>query len=754
MPVNKNVESEVDQPWVIGLSEFLRQSRNTEALLLDRANKKISVATLGLADEAVIKASLRRTIESILENPEQFDRPLQWNVSVKKMPSGNVLMERGTPCKTSPRFWKWREVEWPEPQPTDASDEHEENEWKLLAVLASICGLLGLTGFFIQHAAFGPSWLSMCFYIGAMITGGWDAAFDAARKLSKRQLDIHFLMVFAAFGATTIGAYAEGALLLFLFSTSGALENFALYRTKRNINALFKAAPKTAKVLDPNGQEISVSIEKVVKGDVIVVRPGDIFPVDAKILAGDTAADESNLTGEANPVSKKPGDLVYSGTLNLWGAVRATVLRPASESSLQKIIRLIQEAKHVKAPSQRFTDRFGTPYTIGLLGLTTLMFFVWWLVFDISAFSNTDQSFSAFYRSMALLVVASPCALVISIPSAILAAIASGARSGVLFRGGAAIEKMSEIDVVALDKTGTLTTGELKVERIESFPPGREREVVEIAYALENSSTHPIARAINAYGKRERLPLRDVTQFQSLTGRGVSGQLSKSKVALGRRELLEQGPLADWAKELPAPDVQYTEVWVICEDLLGRILLLDQIREASAPVLSALRKRSIRSIMLTGDRSETANDVGVRLGIDEIKSALMPEDKVNAVRELTEQGKKVAMVGDGVNDAPCLAAAYVSVAMGARGSDAALEQSEVVLMNDQLENFLLAYELSRKARRIIQQNIVLALGTIIIMVSATVCGWVPLSLGVFAHEGSTVLVCLNSLRLLLVQKVG
>ena len=749
MSIDKNVESDLTQPWIIGLSEFLSHSQNTEALLFDRLNKKISVATLGQVDESVLKASLHQTIESILEDPESFDRPLKWNVSVKQMPSGHFFLERGIPCKTAPRFWKWREVEWPEPKPIDDSGEQEEKEWKFLAMLAGACGLFGLLGLFTQYVAWLPAWLPICFYIGAMIVGGWEAALEAIEKLSKRQLDIHFLMVFAALGATIIGAYAEGALLLFLFSTSGALEHFALYRTKRNINALFKVAPKTARVLGKDGQEKSVSIEKVTKDDVIVVRPGDIFPVDAKILSGETETDESNLTGESSPVPKKLGDLVYSGTLNLWGVVNAIVLRPASESSLQKIIRLIHEAKHLKAPSQRFTDRFGTPYTLGIFGLTILMFFVWWLGFDVSAFSNTGEEFSAFYRSMTLLVVASPCALVISIPSAILAAIASGARNGVLFRGGAAIEKMSEIDVVALDKTGTLTTGELKVEQIESFPPGREREIAEIAYALENSSTHPIARAINAYGEKEGLPLREVTQFQSITGRGVSGRLSESKVVLGRRELLEKGPLLDWAKELPAPDVQYAEVWVICEDLLGRILLLDQIREASARVLSALRKRSITTIMLTGDRSETAVDVGKRLGIDEVRSALLPEDKVKAVRELTEQGKKVAMVGDGVNDAPCLAAAYVSVAMGARGSDAALEQSEVVLMNDQIENFLLAYNLSRKAKGIIKQNIVLALGTIVIMILGTVSGWVPLSLGVFAHEGSTVLVCLNSLRLLL-----
>ena len=750
MKVSSHLDFDSDRPWVVGLSEFLRQSQNTEALLFDRENRKISVATLGSVDESLLNDSLRRTIESIQAHPERYGEIQKSGISVKQMP-GHIFLERGVPCMTAPKFWKWREIEWPEPELVESSEEHEADEWKLLAGFAFVCGLFGLLGLSARHMGWGPAWLPNVFFIGSMIAGGWDAAKDAIKDVLKRQMDIHFLMIAVALGAAFIGAFAEGALLLFLFSTSGALEHFALYRTKREINALFKVAPKTARVIRKDGQEESVPIEAVVKEDRVVVRPGDIFPVDARIVSGSTAADESNLTGEANPVSKEVDDFVYSGTLNLWGSVQTIALKSASESSLQQIIRLIQEAQHLKAPSQRFTDRFGTPYTIGVLGLTVLMFFVWWLVLGTTPFANTNEGFSAFYRAMTLLVVVSPCALVISIPSAILAAIANGARNGVLFRGGAAIEKLSEIDVVAFDKTGTLTTGELTVERVESFPPGRENEVAETAYALENSSTHPIARAICTYGKQNNLPLREVAQFRSITGQGVSGNLTESKVVLGRRELLEQGPLADWAKELPETDAQHSEVWVICEDLLGRILLKDQIREASAIVLSTLREQSITTIMLTGDRSETAADIGTHLGIDDIRSALSPKDKVNAVRQLVEQGKKVAMVGDGVNDAPSLAAAYVSVAMGARGSDAALEQSEVVLMKDCIENFLHAYELSRKARSVIKQNIALALGTIAIMALGAAGGIVPLSLGVFAHEGSTVLVCMNSLRLLFVQ---
>ena len=276
-------------------------------------------------------------------------------------------------------------------------------------------------------------------------------------------------------------------------------------RTHREIRSLFKASPKTATVLDDAGREIETKVELLQRGAKLLLKPGAQFPVDAEITKGKTAAAESTLTGEATPVSKDVGDTVLAGTMNLWGAVEAVVLRPASQSALQKIIQLIKEAQHQKAPAQRFTDKFGTGYTYGILALTVVMFLVWWRGFGYAPFVSTEAGRSAFYRAMTLLVVASPCALVLSIPSAVLAAIAWGARRGVLFRGGAAVEKLAEVDVVALDKTGTLTTGELQVDRVESFPSGRENEIARFAYSLEKLSTHPLARAITRYGKQQNL---------------------------------------------------------------------------------------------------------------------------------------------------------------------------------------------------------------------------------------------------------
>ena len=377
------------------------------------------------------------------------------------------------------------------------------------------------------------------------------------------------------------------------------------------------------------------------------------------------------------------------------------------------------------------------------------MFFVWWLGCRLPPFDNTAEHTSAFYRAMTLLVVASPCALVLSVPSAILAAIAWGARNGILFRGGAAIEKLAEVDLVALDKTGTLTTGELAVVGFESFPPGREQDVIELAYALEKNSQHPIARAVTQYGKRRGVRELPVEEFASITGQGLRGRHEGASVLLGRRELLEEGPLAGWARNLPPAAAELTEVWVLASGLIGRVLLRDEIRTQSRDVLAQLRASGIKTVMLTGDRSHAAEAVAREIGLDEVKAGLSPEGKVAAIQAFRDQGYKVAMVGDGVNDAPSLAAAHVSVAMGARGSDAALEQSEVILMNDRIDNFLAAERLSRRARLIMRQNLAVAVGVVVIMVLAAGAGIVPLTVGVFAHEGSTVVVCLNSLRLLL-----
>jgi len=736
--------------WVERLVEFLRTQPGVSAVRIDPSAHKLVVATVG-------RASLEHFEEKLAETIAAIEADLAAQPSAR-VPAGYSLSREGGAtvvgrdhCVTAEKMWLWREMEWPEIADR-APPGHEE--WRLLALLAAVCGGAGILGAVAAQWAPGWPWLPKVFFFVALVAGGWDAAIDTWGNLRRRQVDIHFLMLAVALGALFINAWGEAVLLLFLFSASGAMEAYALDRTHREVSALLKSSPKRATVVLPDGSERDVAVEDLTVGQRVRVKPGEAFAADGTVATGQSASDESALTGEATPVEKGAGDPVFSGTMNLWGAVDYEVVRLPAESTLQKIIRLIQTAQKLKAPSERFTQRFGTGYTYIVIGGSTAMFLLWWLGFGLPAFTNTPELRSAFYRAMTLMVVASPCALVLSIPSAILAAIAWGARHGVLFRGGAAIEKLAEIGVVALDKTGTLTTGELAVVGWESFPPGREREVMEIAHGLEAKSQHPLARAIVRHARANGIAERKVEAFQSLTGQGLRGQIDGASLLLGRRELLESGPLGDWVRNLPAAAAELSEVWVIGGGLIGRILLRDQIRAESRGVLEALRRLGIRTVMLTGDRRHAADAIARELGLDEVRAGLSPEDKVAAIQELRAGGRKVAMVGDGVNDAPSLAAADVSVAMGARGSDAALEQAEVILMHDRIENFLAAHRLSRRARSIIRQNLTLSLGVVVVMVIATAVGAVPLAVGVAAHEGSTLIVCLNSLRLLFGRNQG
>ena len=638
----------------------------------------------------------------------------------------------------------------------DDADHHHghdhEGEWKLQLFAAGLCGALALIAHFWKD---GPTLL---IFAAAYLAGAWFTAQEVWERLQKRALDVHFLMLAVAVGAAAIGQWGEGATLLFLFALSGALEHYAMERTQREIKALFKAAPKTATILDPQGVEQTVPVADLIAGSRLIVKPGELFPVDAEVAKGETAADESNLTGEATPVDKHVGDSLLAGTLNLWGHVEAVALRPAQESALQKIIHLIRTAQRNKAPVQRFTDRFGTGYTYGVLGLTLVMFFVWWLMLGHEPWISQAGNVSSFYLAMTLLVVASPCALVLSIPSAILAAIAWGARRGILFRGGAAVEGLGEVQIVAMDKTGTLTTGELRVERVESFPPGREAEVARLAFSLDRLSQHPLGRAIVRYARREQIAPLEVTDFSSVTGMGLEATQGAAKVRLGRRS---------WVAPDRAPDEQgaafgVSEVWLASSDpanvtgesgnLLGRILLRDDLRPEAPALIAALRRHGLEPIVLTGDRAASADFLRSQLKLDDVRGELKPNEKLSILEGFAHAGRKAAMIGDGVNDAPSLAAAHVGVAMGARGSDAALEQADVVLMHDRLENFLAAYQLSRRARAIIRQNLAISLGVIVILVTLALFQRIPLTVGVLGHEGSTLVVVLNSLRLLFTPK--
>lgn len=738
--------------------QALEAEPTLEAVTIDRDQQTISVATMGQTNVPRITDRLTKSCEDACAVESHHEcllmkgqgdcstcgepLPPEFRRRLTFQHTGNQTTIARVTCPTAPKFWRWQNFPLPKVVQRDVEfleEEHHVDEWKGQLLLAALCGVFGLLAAYAVPAA----WRVPMFVL-SYLAGAWFPTEEVLERLRQRAIDVHFLMIAVAAGSASIGAWGEGATLLFLFSLSGALEHYALGRTQKEIRSLFHDAPKVATVVNVAGRESELAVEKLRPGMRLLVKPGSQFPVDAELVKGATAADESNLTGEATPVEKKIGDGVLAGTINLWGAVECVVLRPAAESALSKIIKLIKEAQHQKAPSQQFTDKFSTYYTYAALGLSLAMFFVWWLAFDLAPFKSVGDVKSAFYRTMTLLVVASPCALVLSIPSAVLAAIAWGARHGVLFRGGAAVEKLAEVDVVCLDKTGTLTTGELRVEKVESLPPGREAEISQIAYSLERLSTHPLARAITRYGKQQNLVAIEFEHFESVTGQGLLARRNGVECKLGKREWVVA---SDASPEITPAG--FSEIWIAEGALRGRILLRDDIRPQSRGVVDALRAEGLRSVVLTGDRKETAEHLRAALNLDDVRGELKPEGKVEAIRQLTGEGRKVAMVGDGVNDAPSLAVSHVGVAMGARGSDAALEQADVVLMHDRLENFLAAFRLSVRARRIIRQNLVISLGTVVVLVVFAMAGKIPLTLGVVGHEGSTVIVVMNSLRLLL-----
>jgi Cd2+/Zn2+-exporting ATPase len=743
------------------LAALLQEEPRLEAVAFNPATRRLSIATLGGDRDGHLA---RRVSETMLASHEPCPhfRPEKCEVcgaSAEHLPGtsrilvseklGTTLVRKAT-CVTAISLWQWIKLVWPAyaPRQKGTIEEHSETEWKLMAALAAGCAVFGLAGWGLD-LAHAPAWMPLASYILAYMCGGWDAAGDAWKRLKSGQLDIHFLMLAVAAGAALIGAWREGALLLFLFSASGAMEHYAMGRTRREIGALLRGAPKTALVID-HGTEREIPVEELVPGMSVRVVAGGQVPVDMTVMRGHSECDESNLTGESLPVPKLPGDTLLAGTINLSGVLEGNVLRPAAESSLQKIIRLIRDAQALRAPSQTFTDRFGTTYTWTILTACTVMFFVWWLAFGLPPFAGSEETRSAFYRAMTLLVVASPCALVLSVPSGILSAIAAGARRGVLFRGGAPIENLALVDVVALDKTGTLTSGQLTLAGIEMVS-GTEEELLAAANSLARHSAHPLSRAICRVALQRSAADHGAEQHETVPGCGVRATIGGRPCVLGSRNFVAE----ETGTALPETPhgADAAEVWVAGDGAIGCLRFRDEVRPQSRELIGQLRERGIRTVMLTGDRSGPAGSMGRAAGIDEIRAGLLPQDKVAAIEELKDGGRnRVAMVGDGVNDAPCLAAADIGVAMGARGSDAALEQAEIVLMNDRLENFLLALDLSSDARRIIRQNMAIALGTVGVMVVATFITPIPLALGVAAHEGSTVIVVLNSLRLLFMRR--
>jgi Cd2+/Zn2+-exporting ATPase len=635
----------------------------------------------------------------------------------------------------------WTRTDEAFPEWVEAIAEGREPVWTPI-----ICGALTLVGWLGPSVLGLPPWLAQGAFVGAYLVGGAFSVVRAVKSLAERRLDIDLLMLLSAAGAAMIGEVAEGATLLFLFSLSNALESRALHRTTRAIESLMELRPDEAMLLGPDGEEQRVPADQVEPGQVIRVRPGGRIPVDGHVLSGHTAADQAAITGESVPVSKDPGDPVFSGTINAGGTVEITVDRRAAESTLARIIRLVEEAREAKAPTQRFIDRFEQGYA------ATVIFAALAAVLAPLAFGDPFRP--AFYRAMTLLVVASPCAVVISTPATILAALAHAARQGLLFKGGAPLEELADIDTVAFDKTGTLTEGRPVVTEVVPFGSSDAERVLVLAAAVESLSEHHLGRAVVEETENRGLQVSVGSALRNLRGRGAVAQVEGEPVAVGRLELVAEqngpAPSADERARVEALRQEgRTVMFVSGRGEAGAIAIEDQVRSEAAPAVAQLKDLRVgNTLLLTGDNPQVARKVATAVGVDSWQADLLPEDKVEIIRDLTRAGERVVMVGDGVNDAPALASATLGVAMGVAGTDAALEVADLVLVRDQLSQLPYAVRLARRSRRIVRQNLAFACAVIAVLVVINLVHGLPLPIGVIGHEGSTILVVLNGLRLL------
>lgn len=596
-------------------------------------------------------------------------------------------------------------------------------------------------------------------YAGAYIFCGQQGVRSAIASLREKVLDVDVLMVLAAIGAGIVGQPFEGALLLFLFCLSNVLQSYALERTQKAIHSLLKLRPENA-LVKRNGTTQLIRVEALNIGDIVVLRPGEHVPVDGVVTEGTSHVDESSLTGESMPVTKGVGQQLFAGTLNQSGGLELSVTKRAEDSTLSRMVKLVEEAQAEKSGTQRFLEQAEQYYATAVIAFTALVFAV--------PFLFLGHSFSdAFYLAMTVMVVASPCALVISTPATVLSAIGGAARRGILIKGGSHLERTAKIDIIAFDKTGTLTVGRPVVtdmvdftgaHKLDATLPEHLNRLLADAAALEAKSEHPLATAIVRSAATRGLALPEATDFQSTAGKGAEATIGNQRFIIGSerlfRELSASGMDAIALHAAPLAQHGKSCVWVgsrIGDSVtaLAVLALADTLRPESLLIVDRLHKLGVKKVvMLTGDQKAVAHAIAEEAGVDEVLSELLPEGKVAAIKELKKHGR-VMMVGDGVNDAPALATADIGVAMGAAGTDIAMETADVVLMGDKLENIALLLGIARHAKKVLWQNLAFASSVILVLLVAAFGIHLPLPMGVIGHEGSTVLVCLNGLRLLI-----
>lgn len=614
-------------------------------------------------------------------------------------------------------------------------------------LLFSLTGGLLLTLGWIGERYMGfPSPMGPIFYLAAYVIAGYDITRHALHALRERHLDTDLLMVLAALGAAALGEFAEGALLLFLFSLGHALEELALDRARRAIRALGDLAPKTA-LVRRELSEVEVPVEDVQIGEVVIVRPGVRIPVDGEVLEGESSVDQSPVTGESVPVPKAPGDPVFVGSVNGDGALEVRVTKLARDNTLARVIEMVERAQVQKSPTQRTTERFTQIFVPAVLVADVMLIVIPPLLFGVP-FADS------FMRAMTLLVAASPCALALGTPSAILSGVAHSARNGVLIKGGAHLENLGRLRAIAFDKTGTITEGKPRVTDIITFDGASEARVLSLAAAVEGRSAHPLAKAVLEAAETRALALPRVEEAVSVTGRGFRALAEGKQVWIGNARLFEEAGIElppSVLDPLAALENEGKTVMAVGLDgkPLGLIAVADVVRPDASKAIKLLKSMGLdRMLMLTGDNARVAAHIAAQVGLTDFQADLMPDDKLAAIDNLIQEHGVVAMVGDGVNDAPALANATVGIAMGGAATDVALETADVALMGDDLSKLPFAIGLGRATRAIIQQNLILSLGVIAGLITLAVCGLAGIGVAVLFHEGSTLVVVLNALRLL------
>ncbi|WP_046174800.1 heavy metal translocating P-type ATPase [Domibacillus indicus] len=611
--------------------------------------------------------------------------------------------------------------------------------FELIAALFS--GVLILTGWLLAQNEMETA--SALVYLSAFFIGGYAKAKEGIEAtLEDKELNVEMLMILAAAGSAAIGYWTEGAILIFIFAVSGALETYTMNKSQREISALMEIQPDMALLLC-EGIEKMVHVSELSRGDVIIVKPGERIPADGLISKGRTTIDEAAITGESMPVSKKAGEDVFAGTVNMTGSVYIEVTKKANETLFQKIIELVQSAQSEKSPSQQFIERFEGTYVKIVLAVVGAMMI---LPHFLLGWSWTET----FYRAMVLLVVASPCALVASIMPASLSAISSGARNGILFKGGAHLENLNHVKVIAFDKTGTLTYGKPEVTDIIIRDGLSRNELLQAAASLESRSNHPLAHAVVRYAQQKSISFPPPDHLEDAAGWGVKGVVGLKKWKVGKAAFVGEDAAAAFADgaALQFAEEGKTIIYAADEEGIAAVIALkDVIREETKMALKALQNEGIFTVMLTGDSYKTAEAIAAEAAPGSYIAECLPEQKAVHVKKLLEQYGTVAMVGDGINDAPALASASVGIAMG-EGSDVALETADIVLMKNDLSRIAQAIKLSRKMQRIVKQNIIFSISIIVLLIISNFFQVLDLPFGVLGHEGSTILVILNGLRLL------